>query len=331
MPSSLEVLGVSEVEDLVYRWLVGAGLSSLSEIARGVGLSLAQVRSAIAVLERSGALVRAPGRPARFSASPPELALEALLVEREQALAQARLEVIRLQEQFRQGAERRHPAELAEILQGREAVRERVSQLWRSAREEILVFDKPPYSIPPAENVAEESQLASGVMFRAIYSKESMEWPGGLQLIESFIRAGEEARYHPAVPMKLNIFDRRVGLLPLAEDEGTVEGAIVVHSSHLLDALLVLWETFWERATLLPLGQLDPGTLPETLDLSGEDVRLATLLLAGSKSEVIARQMSIGLSTLERRIKRLMRLLGVDTRFQAGYELARRRFSQDET
>lgn len=277
-------------------------------------------------------MTRAPGRPARFSASPPDLALEALIVEREQALGLTRLKVKQLQEDFRRASERRNPAELTEIVQGDQIVRERVDQLWRSAREEVLVFDKPPYAIPPEENVTEDSMLTSGVVFKAVYSKESLEWAGALDLIQRFADAGEEARYFPSVPMKLNIFDRREALIPLAEDEGTVEGAIIVHSSHLLDALTVLWDTIWERAYPLPLGRnLTETPLPNVVPLSEDDARLAAMLLAGSKSEAIARQMRIGLSTVERRIKRLLTQLGVESRVQLGYELARRGFVIPET
>lgn len=327
MTVDLSALGLSQLEEAIYRWLVQSGRSSLSEIAGGIGAPSGQVRSAVATLTRRALLVQAPGRPARFSASPPELALESLLVEHHQALEQTRLEVRRLQELFRGASERRNPAELTEIVEGGEAVRLRVDQLWRAAREEILAFDKPPYAIPPEENLAEERLLASGVVTRGVYSKESLDWPGGLEQVQRFVESGEQARFFPRVPMKLNIIDRRVALIPLAEGERGVDAAIIVHSSHLLDALVALWQTIWDRAFPMPLGR-DRPRMPEEddLDLSEEDTRLVTLLLSGTKSRTIARQMNIGLSTVERRLKRLMGALGVETRFQAGYELGRRGF-----
>jgi hypothetical protein len=287
----------------------------------------------VAALERLALATRAPGRPARFTAAPPEIAVEALIAERQRALDETRIEARRLQEDFRRASERRNPAELVEVIQGRQVLRENVDQMWRSTKEEILAFDKPPYAIAPEENVTEAPLLASGVRIRAIYARESLERPGALETLRRFAGAGEEARFFPRVPMKLSIFDRRVARIPLVEEGGTVEGAIVVHPSALLDALIALWETIWERSYPLPVGRgrdqaIDLEDLPEgdTLPLSEDDALLATLLLAGSKSETIARQMRLGLSTVERRIKRLTIALGVETRFQAGYELARRGF-----
>lgn len=246
-------------------------------------------------------------------------------MEHGQALDATRLEVRRLQEEFRQAAERRNPAELAEIVQGHDAVRQRVEQLWRSPQAEVLAFDKPPYAIPPEEVVKEGSFVPADVALKTIYCEESLDWPGALGLIERFVEAGEQARFFPSIPMKMNIFDRRVALIPLAEEEGTIEGAIVVHSSHLLEALLALWETFWERAFPLSLGEKPTqASPPGVIELSADQARLVALLLAGSTSAAIARQMNVGLSTVERRIKYLMSALGVKTRFQVGYELARR-------
>lgn len=324
----LEPLGLTPTQEAVYRWLVRSRLASLSEIAAGGRIPLAQARSAVSALERMHLVSRAPGRPARFSATAPDIALEALLVARQQALEQTRVEVRRLQEEFRRASESRNPADLFDIVQGREALRENVDQMWRSCREEILAFDKPPYAIPPEENVTEQPLLASGVTLRGIYSKESLERPRALDTLQRFMAAGEQARFFPRVPMKLTIFDRRVARIPLVEEGASVEGALVIHPSTLLDALIELFETIWERSYPLPLPQATiASSQADAMNVSEDDSRLITLLLAGVKSETIARQMNLGLSTVERRIKKLIGSLDVETRFQAGYELARRGFS----
>ena len=324
----LDPLGLSPTQETVYRWLVKSGISPLSEVAAGARVPLAQARSAVTALERMHLVVRAPGRPARFGAAAPDIALEALLVARQQALEQTRLEVRRLQEEFRRASETRNPAELFDIVQGRESLRENVDQMWRSCREEILAFDKPPYAIPPEQNVTEQPLLASGVTLKGIYSKESLERPGALDTLRRFMAAGEQARFFPRVPMKLTIFDRRVARIPLVEKGGSVEGALVIHPSSLLDALIELFETIWERSYPFPhSGTEIAASEQDALNLSEDDARLVTLLLAGTKSETIARQMNFGLSTVERRIKKLIASLDVQTRFQAGYELARRGFN----
>lgn len=331
MTSEFESLGLSRLEEGVYRWLVSHGQSSLSEIARGAGIALAQARATADLLEQKGMVVREKGRPARFTALPPELALATLVSEREHDLQRARQEVGRLQDRFRQAAGRRDTSDVVEVVQGPEAVKNAVAKLGRLAKSEVLVFDKPPYTSPPEEWNIEEPQLASGVTFRSIYSPQSLEVPGSIGLIEKFIRAGEEARVYPALPMKLIIFDRRFAAVPLSEDDETVASALVAHSSGLLRSFVRIFEDFWVRAFPLQVGALHslPVGAP-THHLPDEDLQLASLLLAGSKAEALARELKMGTSTLERRIKRLMRALGADNRVQLGYELARRGLLESE-
>lgn len=94
-----------------------------------------------------------------------------------------------------------------------------------------------------------------------------------------------------------------------------------MHSSSLLDTLVLVWETVWERAVPLGTG----GMLERTAgaDFPQEEIEVLTLLLAGVKTETIARQLSVSVSTIERRVKRIMQRLGTDTRLQAGFELGR--------
>ncbi len=243
-----------------------------------------------------------------------------------------RLEAKRLQERFRRAAERRSPADLVEIVEGRQAVRHRVGQLFRSTQSELLAFDKPPYSVGPGDPLhQEDQQLERGMAWRVIYAKESLEYPGALERIAFFTTAGEEARYLAELPMKLSIFDRRVAVMPVSQERGAIEGALIVHSSHLLDALIALWESSWERAAPLPReGEALPDRDMAGAALTAEEAQLVALLLAGGKSETIARNLDIGLSTVERRIKRLMQRLGSETRFQAGFELGRRSVATNE-
>ena len=67
--------------------------------------------------------------------------------------------------------------------------------------------------------------------------------------------AGEVARVLPGLPLKLVVVDRRTALLPLTLDQALAQTA-VIHRSTLLDAMVTLFEMFWERA--LPWGPAPP-------------------------------------------------------------------------
>jgi DNA-binding CsgD family transcriptional regulator len=178
---------------------------------------------------------------------------------------------------------------------------------------------------PPKEcNEAELEGLRRAITWRGIYDKEALEAPGKLDSIRALAERGEQARVLVGVPLKLVIVDRRVGLIPLNVTEGSEE-AVVIHDSPLLDALTVLFEVLWERA--VPIRFVRGGGSGFDGDASTPskvDEQVLALLAAGFKDQAIAQHAGVGLSTVERRVRRLMEKLGTQTRFQAGLEAERR-------
>ncbi|MFI9201916.1 winged helix-turn-helix transcriptional regulator [Streptomyces sp. NPDC053048] len=121
------------------------------------------------------------------------------------------------------------------------------------------------------------------------------------------------------IPAELVMADRRVALVPLAS--GTAESAaLVVHAGPLLDRLVDLFEDVWhEGRPPLPAGG-GPAGCPAGPDAT--DLRVLSLLLAGLTDASVAKQLGLGLRTVQRRVKRLMELAGVTTRLQLGWHAA---------
>ena len=106
----------------------------------------------------------------------------------------------------------------------------------------------------------------------------------------------------------------------------TGQGAVVVHQSTLLDALIVLFEMMWRAAS--PLRWIGQGAEADDR-LSGVDVEILSLLSAGLKDETVARQVGMSLRTLQRRTSELFDVFGARTRFQAGYSVSREGILED--
>jgi hypothetical protein len=246
----------------------------------------------------------------------PDVAVESLVAAREQELLQVRAAIQALNTEYQIGR-RDNPGELVEILTGEVEVAQRFGELQESCSEEMMLFDRPPYAAPP-DNPRQPSVLARGVRWRTIYAPESMHRENAYEHVQAMIRAGEEARTLPGLPMKLVIVDRRVALLPLTLETGIQQSA-VIHRSTLLDAMATLFEVFWERA--LPV---HPESECPAEPLSADDRRLLSMLVTGAKDEAIARELDIGVRTLGRRMQRLLQLLDAETRFQAGIQASRR-------
>lgn len=327
----LEAVDVGELEERVYQALVQRPGASAAEVAAASGVATRQARHALESLERKGLVSRSAGRTAKFAPTAPDVAIEVLILRKQEELERTRLAARKLVDQLRAARETSSSAELVEVVQGREAFAQRYVQLLTSASDEVLGLDKPPYVTAAREcNEVELSRLEVGVQCRGIYDRQALDLPGSVELIRRMIAAGEQARTIAGVPLKLAIADRRIALIPLNVDAGREE-AVIVHASPLLDALISLFETLWERAAPI---RFPNGSKPDSAGPNGEedvallsetDEHVLALLAAGFTDKSVARQLGLGLSTVQRRVKRIMTMLGAQSRFQAGLLVAEKR------
>ncbi|WP_392670666.1 helix-turn-helix domain-containing protein [Streptomyces sp. LN785] len=315
----LEVLGVDSESETVYAALLSSPPAVPDDLARTTGLSPTRVRVALRRLQSSGLVNRRPGRPVSYVAIDPEVALDGLLLTRQEQLRRARLRAGEFTEQFRRLAATRDPAALVEVVTGADAVRRRCSQAIRGARHEVCAFDKPPYhsggELDP--NEPELEFLARGGTVRALYDADGISKPGRLNVLRMWAAAGEQARVLHDVPTKMALVDDRLAILPLLPGSGPDPSPsfVVLHRSAVLDALSALFEALWAAALPLQLGSVH-GT--DRNGLSSDDQLLVNLLAAGLTDEAIARQVNISYRTLQRRLRALMDRAHAHTRFQLG-------------
>jgi DNA-binding NarL/FixJ family response regulator len=274
------------------------------------------------VLESQALVTRTPIRPHGYSASPPELALESLVNQRHEELAQIRLLAEELQSEFRKASESSSAADLVEVIVGRDQLMRYYTHLVQTAKVQFDGLTKPPYVAGDDTNHilrAQQAGIRRGVRSRSVYEGEALEEAVTLALAERSMDLGEEARVIGGLPMKLALFDRRIGFVPLTLAEPGL-GALVVHPSPLLDALIALFESIWARA--VPLQSRRDGQPSGELNERSRQVLL--LMSAGLKDESIARATGMSRRTVQKHVTSIMGLLGARTRFQAAL-LARER------
>ncbi|MFE5688225.1 helix-turn-helix domain-containing protein [Streptomyces sp. NPDC056512] len=327
MESTLQALGIDEVDERIYRTLLRLPGTTVAELSNAIGRDAGRVRRALASLERCGLVTRTPAPTARFLPVPPNLGIDALVRRKEHQLDAVRRLAETLMAQYRESA-RVAPTELIEILSGTDAVLDRFDQLQRQATTEIQVMDTPPYasSAGPATNDVEFDVLSRGVTCKAIYDRAALEQsPGAMHAIARYIAAGEQARVTSQLPLKLATFDRKLAFVPQSLGQQDVAGAIVVHECSLLDVLLYVFDQMWSHATPLsaeaPFFVNVPG---ERDDPMPDERRLLALLASGMKDEAIAHHLGWSYRTTRRRIAGLLTNLKAGTRFQAGLHAARR-------
>ncbi len=315
----LEPLGLTETDEAVYLSLLRGRASSIEEIVREVGATSQRTRAAVARLKELGFVTYSPGSPARLTPVAPDLAVNALVAQRRQEFIDVERSAQQLAAQFPEES-RTQPDELVEVVVGRQAVAARFAQMTQRLDKEMLVLDRPPYAQTASEaNTPEIEALGRGVTVRGIYAPEAFEVPGALAQARRAEEAGEQARVHADVPMKLVVIDATMAMLPMTS-RGDVESSIVMHSPMVVTALVRLFELLWRQAWPLIWWR------PEVQNEEHIDQELLMLLGTGIKDEAIARELGISVRTLGRRMSVLLEALGARTRFQAGLQASRRAF-----
>lgn len=323
-PALWGVVGIPEPEQQVYEVLALHAQATGAQLAAEVGMTPARASRILARLAELGLATRLPGRPAPFSPVMPDLAASTLIAAQEVRLRQLREHAQRMVTARRTQAAARHPAELIEVIDGAANVRDAFVRLQQDARSQMRVFDKPPYtSDQPDGNYEEYRLLGEGrVRYRTLYDREGLARPGRMTEVWNGIRHGERARVAGSLPMKMALSDDRLALLPVsASGQSAIQRAYLVHPSSLLNALSELFEAIWEKA--VPLNQAATPADEET-ELTDRDRELLGLLASGTTDETIARICGWSVRTVGRHVRRIMTLVGAQTRFQAGMEASRR-------
>jgi hypothetical protein len=158
------------------------------------------------------------------------------------------------------------------------------------------------------------------VRVRTISDNSLLESSGALERIKGDVARGEQARMQPALPFKMMIFDRKAAVISLDSVRPENAPTLLVHGGALLDALCLLFEFVWERATPIMLNR--GNTRIDNGDDDEFAAELIPLLSAGLNDKAIAAELGISSATLNRRMSELMRKTGTRTRFQLGWHAA---------
>lgn len=323
----LDILGIAEVEERVYRYLVAHPGACLREIAAAQDLSERRVQRLLEAIEAKGLARHSPELPRRYHPAAPDMAIEALILKHQEDLQRARVAARELQEDAVAARPGGTPEQMVELIASAEAERLVFEQMHLGASSEILTLMRPPMRVssmaPPYDLGLQRQARRRGVRFRTLVDADYLELPNAIGYLESEMAVGVEARVVHHLPFKLVLADRRMAIIPLRLEHGDSH-VLLVRSSALLDALYALFEILWERGAPVCLEQTDdPLDQGLATGLAPDARRLLALMATGMNDKSIAHELGISLRTLERRVAGLLRSLGARTRFQAGFLAAR--------
>ncbi|MCX5203379.1 helix-turn-helix transcriptional regulator [Streptomyces sp. NBC_00237] len=318
----LGAIGLDEAQEAAYRTLVAVGAAEVGDLAHRLGVGEEATERSLRHLERQGLAAQSSSSSGlgarRWVAAPPGVALGALLTQQRHDLEQAELAAVLLAEEYR--AEAAEPAvhDLVEVVTGASAVTHRFAQLQLGAVEEVcaLVTGRP-VAVTGHENAAEERATARGVTYRVVIEREVLTLPRGVVELTAALARDEQVRVVDRVPTKLVVADRSLAMVPLTGRDAE-PAALVVHASGLLESLMGLFEAVWREARPVRLGGAS-GIEVSAAGPDGTDLQILSLLLAGMTDASVAKQLELGLRTVQRRVKGLMEAAGVTTRLQLGW------------
>ena len=323
------ILGLDPTAERVYQELVTSGPGSPAGLAERTGQPGAEVRSALGRLAELGLITKQAGAHERYAAAPPAVALGALLAEQRHALYRAELGLASLAEAYRSAGADSSARDLVEVLVGAQAVRHRFEQIQMSANSELHVMSETTHEVVASgESVAEEQAVSRGVRYHVIIERAMLDFPGAFEGLTSHMKHQQLVRVIERVPTKLAIADRSAALVPLSDGtnpDGGEPAAMFVRAPGLIRLLIGLYESVWERA--VPVRLVEPGGIeldePAT-EPTGLDLRILSLLMVGATDAAIAKQLGLGLRTVQRRVAHMMDLAKVSTRLQLGWQACRR-------
>ncbi len=252
-------LGLSQREARVYLVLLKKSDFTATELAKVSGIPRQKIYDILDGLIKRGVCAERVGKIKRYKATAPEIATRGLLeqyrdafenelLERENLAHELSRDLARLYEK-NQG--RVDPLEYITMLRDRQQILRNWKSLQNSAKHEILSFNKAPFAAPFAENVDDETTvLKKNVKIRAIYEYEVTKNSEYIEALKLWIAAGEEARLVKELPMKLNIFDEQITMVPLADPISLTPSltAMIINHSGFAKAQKAVFESYWERA-----------------------------------------------------------------------------------
>lgn len=320
----LHVFGISDRAEAVYRVMLSNPNLGVDDLAQRLAIEPDAVRSAFDELARAALLRPSLDTPDQWRAVSPEAGLEAVLarqqaelVQQQNRIEEARAAAAALMAEYTKLRPGWQYVEVEQLV-GVAAVRQRVRELTPKVQSEVLSFlpggGQSPDNID-ATTPIDQQLLERGVRFRNIYLDSIRNDARTLAYARWLTDLGGEIRTVPALPMRMIVFDRERGIVPI-DVEDTSAGAVLLQGPGLIAALTSLFDQVWANAT--PLGAKKPRVRNDGDTPSSQELELLRLLAQGLTDDLVSRRLGVSVRTMRRIAADLLERLGARSRFQAG-------------
>lgn len=307
--------GLGAGTERLYRTLLSKADASVGQLAAESGLAAPDVRSRLAELVDAGFATMTAD--SRYRAVAPDIVLGGRLASQLDTVRFEYEALRELLELHRTGPGRggRDDRGRWEQVTGAVAMQSRLTQLRDTAERGIRTFVKPPMVLPTPDGDQHRELQERGVRYRLLFDRAVLDSDHEGAHLRRHLEWRDEIRFAKRLPLKLLIIDDRTSVI---EDPGSDRPkALITSNESIVRLTAALFEQLWESA--IPARSAEEAEA----DIDGGDSLLLSLLIAGLTDQAIASKLGIGLRTVQRRVRDLMDLAGVDTRIQLGWHAAK--------
>jgi HTH-type transcriptional regulator, sugar sensing transcriptional regulator len=254
----LQSIGLNAYEARSYLVLVGHPRFKALELAARAHVPRQKIYEVLDSLLEKGFAQVVQEKTKLFSAVSPEQAIPSYLARRQQALehefadqsAAARAIVGDLMTAFSEGQGGRGTLDYLRIVGEPGQIASQFRKMLSEAATEYLEFSRPPYAVDPLEAGMVIRARERGVNCRVLVEYGTLDQTH-TQFLDEYQAAGVEVRQIDKVPMKLAIFDGRVGLIALLDPVITRPAwtSVIFDHEGMAEAMRGLFEEYWRRAT----------------------------------------------------------------------------------
>ncbi|MFI6497123.1 hypothetical protein [Nonomuraea typhae] len=310
-----QIAGLSLEQERLYRHLLATGPASIGELAEQFG---EQVHDDLYELTVRGL---AHGNPPM--ARRPSLAMNGVLAAHEAELRRVQSYMDEL-DRIYDNAHHPDGGDVISVLPSREQVLHWYETLNATAEHEIMQLVTHPFlglkSPERTGETANKDLVNHPAKCRVIFEWKAFQSQSAINGMHHSLDRGCEIRLADALPHKLLIGDRRMALTPRHPRDRERSPMLLVYPGALVDFLVHVFETEWERA--LPL-RPDPGQFSSASGLDVDEMAVLEMLVGGTPVERIATVLSVHTRTVNRRLDGIKRKAGATTLFQLGVYASR--------
>ncbi len=257
-------LGLTRYESAVYLALLERQDFTPAQVATRAQVPRQRIYDVLQSLcDRGLCVERHSGRQRLFQAVDPALALPTLLQEKQR---QFETELARQQQQatglitvlaplYAAGHRTQDPLAYVEVLSEPNRIVERGAVLAETAQQSICVFFTFPSLLSHEEGLKlVQDPLQRGISYRTIYEQSIWEDPSSREFIQQCQDWGQQVRFVPELPFKMQLFDDRATLLSLQDPLiGTPSfTALAITHTGLTQMLKLSFEAVWQQGASEP-------------------------------------------------------------------------------